>query len=226
MYAASNLDRLYLGKNAPLALVGIYGIARAIAELPTTLARRMSYQIIFPALAGTTDDDRGERLAGLARTRLLFILTACMALAFGAGISDWLIQLVYDPRYAAAGWMLAILLVGALFATLSNLNEALLLGAGRPLLSSLANLARLASLAALLPLGFAAAGFAGAVIAVALVEAFHYLFIALGQWRVRTHYFAQDALALLLSGLAFAIVTLVRELAGWNTALTGLWGGA
>lgn len=224
MYAASNLDRLYLGKVAPLALVGIYGIARAIAELPTTLARRMSYQIIFPALVGMTPGDQAERLAGLARTRLLFVVGVCGALAFGAAIGDLLIALVYDVRYAAAGWMLSVLLLGALFASLSNLNEALLLGAGKPLYSSLANLARLASLAGLLPLGFSLAGFAGAVLAVASVEALHYGYIALGQVRVKAHYFRHDALALLLAALVFCAMLVGRDMLGLGSALSGLWG--
>lgn len=224
MYAASNLDRLYLGKVAPLALVGIYGIARAIAELPTTLARRMSYQIIFPALAGATAQDMPDRLAGLARIRFLFTGGVCLALAAAAGIADFLILLVYDARYADAGWMLSVLLLGALFAALSNLNEALLLGAGKPLLSSLANLARLASLAIFLPLGFTSAGFAGAVVAVAAVEVLHYGFIALGLLRVRAHFFRHDALALSLGALMFLIILLARAALGLGNALSGMGG--
>ncbi len=226
MYAASNLDRLYLGKVAPLALVGIYGIARAIAELPTTLARRMSYQIIFPALAGATVQDMPDRLAGLAGIRFLFTGGVCVALAAAAGIADFLIILVYDSRYADAGWMLSIMLMGAWFASLSNLNEALLLGAGKPLLSSPANLARLASLAILLPLGFAGAGFAGAVVAVAAVEVLHYGFIALGQLTVRAHFFRHDALALSLGVLMFLTILLVRAALGLGTALSGMGGAA
>jgi O-antigen/teichoic acid export membrane protein len=42
MYAATNLDRLYLGQAVPLGLVGIYGIARAMAELPTNPAVELS----------------------------------------------------------------------------------------------------------------------------------------------------------------------------------------
>jgi len=224
MYAASNLDRLYLGKVAPLALVGIYGIARAIAELPTTLARRMSYQIIFPALAGATAQNMSDRLSELGGIRFLFTGGVCVALAAAAGIADFLILLIYDARYAEAGWMLCVLLLGALFAALSNLNEALILGAGKPLLSSLANLARLASLAILLPLGFAGAGFAGAVIAVAAVEVLHYGFIALGLLKVRAHFFRHDALALLLGALVFLAILLARGLFGLGNVLAGIWG--
>ncbi|MBY0582214.1 MAG: oligosaccharide flippase family protein, partial [Sphingomonas sp.] len=166
-YAATNLDRLYFGKITPLAVLGIYGIARAIAELPTTLARRMSYQIIFPALAGRDGDNLEARMAMMASSRLVFALGTCLALAAASSVADGLIALIYDRRYIAAGWMLSILLLGAMFAVLSNLNEALLLSAGRPQFSTAANLMRLVTLAVAMPSGFAVAGFGGALVALA-----------------------------------------------------------
>jgi len=175
MYAATNLDRLYLGRAVPLALVGIYGIARAMAELPTTLARRLSYQIIFPAIAGGHDDGAQVERA-MARTRLLFALGVCGALGLGTAVSDWVISLIYDPRYISAGWILGVLLLGGAFAVLSNLNEALLLAAGRPALSSFANVARLITMALCLPLGLHGLGFPGAVMAIAFTEMCQYGF--------------------------------------------------
>lgn len=220
MYAATNLDRLYLGQVAPLALVGIFGIARAIAELPTTLARRMSYQVIFPALAGA--DGRAERMAAIARPRLLFTLTVCTGLAGAAALADVLIGLVYDPRYAEAGWMLAVLLAGAVFATLSNLNEALLLGAGRPLYSSIANAMRLATLAVFLPGGYALAGFTGAVAAIAATELLQYGYIAVGLRQVGLNFRRQDALAVAAAAATFALVLVLRRALGLGGPLAGM----
>ena len=222
MYAATNLDRLYLGKVAPLALLGIYGIARAIAELPTTLARRMSYQIIFPALAGIDSDDRHAQMAAIRRSRTVFALGVCIGLAGAAGIADVLIRLIYDPRYIEASWMLAVLLIGAVFAVLSNLNEALLLSAGRPFYSSVANVARLATLAILLPTGYALAGFTGAVVAVAATEMLQYCYIGVGLHRVRMNFWRQDWLAIGLGLLLFVGIVAVRGCCGWGDPLAGM----
>lgn len=225
MYAATNLDRLYLGRIAPLALLGIYGIARAIAELPTTLARRMSYQIIFPALAGIATDDRRAQMAAIGRSRTVLALGVCASLAGAAGIADVLIRVVYDPRYAAASWMLAVLLLGAVFAVLSNLNEALLLSAGQPFYSSVANVTRLATLALLLPTGYAVAGFGGAVGAVAATELLQYGYIAIGLHRVRMAFWREDALAIGVALLLFVAILLVRAHLGLGDPLAG-WGNA
>jgi O-antigen/teichoic acid export membrane protein len=222
MYAATNLDRLYLGKVAPLALLGIYGIARAIAELPTTLARRMSYQIIFPALASVSDDDRAGQMVAIARSRALFALAVCGGLGFAAAIADGLIVLIYDPRYQQASWMLSVLLCGAVFAVLSNLNEALLLSAGRPIYGSIANLTRLVTLALLLPTGYALAGFAGAVVAVAATELLQYGYIAVGLHRVRMNFWRQDAMAIGAAVAVIAIVLAIRWQLGLGSPLGGM----
>lgn len=222
MYAATNLDRLYLGRVVPLALLGIYGIARAIAELPTTLARRMSYQIIFPALAAASEEGQAGAMAAIGRSRGPFVLAAAAGLALAASVADLLIGAIYDPRYAGAGWMLAVLLGGAVFAVLSNLNEALLLSAGRPLFSSIANLLRLATLAILLPTGFALAGFAGAVAAVAVTELCQYGYVATGLRAVGMHFRRQDAMAIGVAAAVFALVVAVRWQFGLGDPLAGM----
>lgn len=222
MYAATNLDRLYLGRIAPLALLGIYGIARAIAELPTTLARRMSYQIIFPALAGSTGSERNARMAIMASSRRVFTLGACLGLATTSAIADRIIAIVYDPRYIQAGWMVSVLLLGAVFAVLSNLNEALLLSAGRPQFSSLANLLRLLTLSVGLPVGFATAGFPGAIVMLALTEVLQYGYIAIGLQRVRLHFWRQDFIALGGSIVLFVGILAARQGLGLGTPFAAM----
>ncbi|WP_315764546.1 oligosaccharide flippase family protein [Sphingomonas sp. Y38-1Y] len=221
-YAATYLDRLYLGRVAPLALVGIYGIARAVAEVPTSMARRMSYQVVFPALAGATDADRGDRLKALGTSRLWFTLALCMGLAATSALGDVIVRLIYDHRYEGAGWMLSILLMGGVMAVLSNLNEALLLSAGRPHYSTIANVTRLATLAVLMPSGFAFAGVPGAIVAVAATELLQYGYIGVGLTRVRMAFWRQDAAVLAASAGLFAAILAVRAAAGWGSPLAAM----
>ena len=121
--------------------------------------------------------------------------------------------------------MLSILLMGGVFAVLSNLNEALLLSAGRPLYSSIANALRFATMAVLLPGGLALGGFAGAIVAIALTELLQYAYIAVGQQRVGLHFWRQDMAALVAAMLCFATLLLLRLTMGWGDPLAGLWGG-
>jgi len=224
MYAATNLDRLYFGRVVPLSLIGVYGLARSIAELPTNLSRRISYQIIFPAMAqARVESERAPVLRQIAKTRGGFVLLACCGLAVGAGVSDYMVATLYDPRYASTGWMLAVLLTGSIFAVLSNLNEALLLGAGKPAYSSYANLMRLITLAIGIPLGFFLGGFPLAVCAVAMTELLQYCYNAIGMWRASVGFWAQDGLAV-LSALALLATTLVlRQWFGLGSPFQLIW---
>ena len=216
-YAASNVDRLYLGAVVPLGLLGIYGIARTIAELPTTLARRIGYQVVFPSLAGARNQGEADGRRHIARTRLAFVVATCSAIGLVAAGGDWLIALVYDARYRETGWMLTVLLLGSVFAILSNLNEALLLAGGRPAYSTYANLLRLMTLAAGVVGGFKLAGMPGAVAAVALAELCQYGYIAAGQLRIGQGFWKQDVAAVLAAACLFAALVALRQALGWGT---------
>lgn len=216
-FAASNIDRLYLGAVVPLALLGIYGIARTIAELPTTLARRISYQVVFPSLAGARNRGEKDGRPAIAKTRLAFVLATCGGIGIAASGGDLLISLVYDPRYQAAGWMLTVLLLGSVFAILSNLNEGLLLAGGRPAYSTYANSLRFVTLTSGVIGGYALAGMVGAVIAVALAEVCQYVFIGLGQRRIGQTFWKQDSAAIVAALGLFAALVALRVAMGWGT---------
>lgn len=203
VYAATNLDRMYLGKMAPLGILGIYGLARTIAELPSTLAGRLSYQIVFPVIAISRTQSNAAIRGQLATTRWRFLLVASILMASGIAWSDWAVKIIYDPRYHQAGWMLFVLLIGAWFSTLSSLNEAILLGFGQPAYNGLANGARLAVIAAALPLGYWHYGLGGAIIAVGASEISRYVFVAMGQQRIRFSFWTQDGMA---TGLLTAMI--------------------
>lgn len=212
MYVSTNFDRLYLGRISPLHLLGIYGIARTISDLPTTLARRLSYQVIFPALAAAGTEGSTSTLAELRSTRLKFLLLAAAALGVGSALADVAIGLLFDPRYHEAGWMLSLLLIGGTFSVLSTLNEAMLLGAGRPAFTSATNVLRFAFLAVALPVGYHLAGFFGAIAASILSEAARYVFVGIGQRRIGMTFWQQDAAALVVA-LASALLVAAARLA-------------
>lgn len=213
MYASTNFDRLYLGRMVPFYLLGIYGIARTISDLPTTLSRRLSYQVIFPVLAAARPGDDGAMLAELARTRYRFVLLAALVMGMGIGVADIAVRILYDHRYVEAGWMLSLLLIGAWFSVLSTLNEAMLLGAGKPAFNSATNILRFAVLAIVLPAGYYLLGFPGAVGAAILSELARYIFVGIGQHRLKLGFWTQDGVATLL------VVLVVLACLGMRMAL-------
>lgn len=210
VYVSTNFDRLYLGGIAPLYLLGIYGIARTISDLPTILARRLSYQVIFPALAAAGASGSASTIAELRSTRVKFVLLAAAALGGGSALADIAIQVLFDPRYHEAGWMLSLLLIGAMFSVLSTLNEAMLLGAGRPAFTSATNILRFVVLALALPAGYYLVGFPGAIAAIILSEAARYVFVGIGQYRIRQTFWLQDAMAVVAALAVAALVVSIR----------------
>jgi O-antigen/teichoic acid export membrane protein len=207
VYAATNLDRLVLGRLAPLDVLGMYGLARIIADLPSALTGRLSHQLVFPALAAAQASKGIERTA-LSRPRLRFILLGSVAIGTGIAWADVAILVLYDPRYSGAGWMLSLLLVAAWFSVAATLGEAVLLGFGRPAFMSLANLTRLIALAAGLPVAYTTYGMAGAIGAFLVAEMVRYCFINLGQARVGQVFLGQD-----LMGAVCAATTALAWLA-------------
>lgn len=200
-FACANSDRLYLATVTSLAVLGVYGIARNIADLPTALVVRLAYFIVFPMVSSSTAPRDSHRREA-ARPRLLFLLLAVAGLSVAIAGADLVIGRIYDMRYHAAGWMLSILLLGVWISVLCCLNEAVLLGFGKPRYVAWANGFKLIALAVGLPLSFHASGLFGAVCLIAASDIFRYVPLLLGQKRERFSFFIQDVLlTILLLGL-------------------------
>lgn len=121
-------DKLFLGRVVSLADLGIYNIAFFLSAFPGMLGGVLADRILFPLYRELPPSGGHRNLAKISRARNLLtggqmILYAILAFA---GIS--LIDLMYDPRYVAAGPMLIIL-------TLAQMPAAILIGSSKLLLA-------------------------------------------------------------------------------------------
>jgi O-antigen/teichoic acid export membrane protein len=207
IYLSGNLDRLYLAEALPLALLGVYGIARSLADMLTSLVVTLGNSLIFPSVA-KSDLSRQELRARLNRLRGTSLFAAAIGISFFAAVSGAIIEFVYDERYHAAGAMLPLLCLGVWFAVLCTLSESVFLGIGRPAYGAIANGAKLAWLCVALPLGVAWFGLTGALLGLAAGEAVRY--VALSVYKVR-------------EGLSFAGQDLLMTLLGLGTFLLCRW---
>lgn len=210
-YASVYVDRLFLGRVVTLSTLGVYGLARVIAELPNTVAGRLAFQVIFPFVARHDNDFAVGSAARreFARLRRNFLLLVLLGIAILMGWSDWAVVLLYGHRYAAAGWMLCLLLVGTWVAVLSSLNEAAIFGRGLPRNVSFANVTRFVMMAVILPIGFALWGLHGVFLALPASELMRYLILMRAQIRLRMTFVIQDVMLsfglLALFGCSLAI---------------------
>jgi O-antigen/teichoic acid export membrane protein len=196
-FLSTNFDRLYLAKLIPLELLGVYGIARTLSGMVSSAVLQLASNVIFPFIASHSHTPRTELHALLAPTRLKFLVLIGFGLSILAAIGDMAIKILYDQRYQAASWMLPILIIGAWFSILSNLNESSLMGLGKPNYSALGNGAKFGFLFIGLVFGFGWYGVPGGVIAVAISDLGRYVPIFVGQTRERFSYGRQDILVTL-----------------------------
>lgn len=218
MFLCASFDRLYIGTVAPLAVVGVYGIARALSDMPTFLAARIGYSVIFPVVSSAQSTARVDVRAQLSGVRFKLLFVAAAGVAFGISIADIVVSFVYDARYHDAAWMLPLLLFGVWPAILCSISEYALLGFGKPMYGVIGNGLKLAYYLIALPLAFHHLGIFGAIVAIALSDLGRYAAIGVGQRREHFSFLIQDGAATIIFMSLIVAISWTRFLAGFGTA--------
>jgi O-antigen/teichoic acid export membrane protein len=221
-FFAGNIDRLYFGKVVPLALLGIYGIARNISDLFSAVSGQIGSGVVFPFIASHAGTPRETLHRELKPIRMKFLLLMAIGCSLIVSTADFAIKLLYDARYHAATWMLPILVIGSWFSMIAALNESTILGLGRPSYTALANGVRLILLLVALPLSFAIAGLSGSVIALALVEACRCIPLYVGQRRERFSFGGQDVSVTIMMFMLTGALEWARWASGFGTSFDSL----
>lgn len=216
-FLAMNFDRLYFADAIPIALLGVYGIARTFADAIMQLFGRLGNLLIFPKISASA-----QRGADLRRTigpmRLAALLLVATGLAMGIALADQFIYLVYDERYSAAGFFLPVLLVGTWFSILGTMADAMMMGVGKPSGVAFSNGAKLIILVITLPIVLAQYGINAALAVFIFAEAARYAVLVWRKRRVGIGFIRQDILATVVF---FVMILAFREL----TMIVGLTGG-
>lgn len=178
MYLASQADRLILGKKIPLALLGVYGIAVALASIPPQAIVRIGASVLFPAFSRLVH--RPDFKKAYLRARYPLMLAGGVTISGLIACGPALIRVLYDRRYQEAGWTLQYLAVASWFQILESINNPALLALGRFGWQVVNNLSKLTSFVVLVPLGFRFGGFQGLLIALAASDLVKYLVAQIG----------------------------------------------
>jgi O-antigen/teichoic acid export membrane protein len=121
-----------------------------------------------------------------------------------------IIEILYDPRYHSAGWMLQLLAVCGWFQVLQVSNGSALLALGSPKSIAASNVAKLVTMVTCIPLGFWAGGrmwvggLAGAIVGMILADVLKYAVTAAAARRKGLRMVAKDVLLSLLVGATAA----------------------
>lgn len=206
-FFATNFDRLYFAKQISLSQLGVYGIARSLADMVTGFVQRCTNFVLYPTVAAAGLAPAALRQRILRGRRTLLLAAAIFMGAFVA-LSDVAVHLLYDARWSEAATILPILCIGVWFGILTATNDAILLGLSRPAYTAISNAAKLATYVIGVPLAFYLYGFVACVIVISAGEIVKYVALWILSHKERLH-FGRDDLALTL---AFGVTAvLVRQ---------------
>ncbi len=168
-FLAANGDRVLLGGLVTIREFGLYSIAAIMAGVLQNIANAVCNSIVFPALS----EVHRERPRELPKTFERFQWGYDAMIVFPSAVlimaAQTLIDLIYDPRYHDAGWMVMLLSAGVI-GVRYLVVEVGYMAVNKTKYQAYANLLRLVALVAGLVLGRHFFGVVGAVAGVALSQ--------------------------------------------------------
>lgn len=191
-FLAGQSDRLIFGKMIPMEILGVYSIALMLATLPTQAVLKLGTSVVFPAYSRLASRDDFKVLFWRVRLPLLVGGAALVTGLVAAG--PFLVGLIYDPRYAQAGWILQFLAAAAWFQILEVTNGAALLAKGHARWIAAGSAAKVTGMVLLIPVGFHVDAFRGALVGMVAAEALKYATVALGAGLAGLPGFGRDLL--------------------------------
>ena len=191
-FLCSQADRLILGKIFTLTMLGIYGIAFSLGDMPRQVIIAISSRVIFPSISLLAKLPREELRAKILNNRKLILIPLAVGLAIFVTFGDQLILILYRKEYAAASWMMPILALGIWHTTLYSMMGSCLLAVGKSQYPAMGSLLTFVNLCISIPLAYHLKGNLGAVIAIALGDLPTYAVINYGLWREGLTCFWQD----------------------------------
>jgi O-antigen/teichoic acid export membrane protein len=212
----SQADRLILGKLFDWKLLGIYGVAFRLSDMPRHVIMGIGRKVIIPSISILPADlPREELRPKILKNRNLILIPLAIALAIFVSCADQLILIFYGDKYVVYSWMIPILAVGIWHRTLHNLMGSCLLAVGKSQYPAMGNLLTFVNLCIGIPLGYHLKGNLGALIAVAVSDIPTYVVITYGLWREKLSCFWQDIqLTALFVGVLAAIILCRYALGG------------
>ena len=166
-FLVNSADRLILGALVSSTVLGVYAIAFLLFSAVEQVLVKIIGDVSFPALSEVARERPAALRSVYYRFHLAVGLPACFAAGLLVAAAEPLVAVLYDPRYAEAGWMLqtlAIALVTLPFRVATQCFVVL----GEPAQMSAICAIRLVALCAAVPLGWHFFGLPGALWAIVL----------------------------------------------------------
>lgn len=221
-FLAEQTDRLILGKLISFKLLGVYGIAFALADIPRQVVLAISGKVIFPAFSQLADLPRPEFRAKILKNRSPILLAVAAGLSLLVSFGDFLILVLYDRRYEGAAWMLPLLALGIWPRLLTQTIDQVFFAIGKTSYPAFASFCKFGFMIIGLPLAFQLGGLPAAIVVIALNDIPYYLPILYGLQREKLSVIQQDIKATAIFIGLITVLVAGRIVLGFGTPLDGL----
>jgi O-antigen/teichoic acid export membrane protein len=208
-FFASQADRLILGKLVSFSVLGVYGIAYSVSDIPRAVINAFAQKVGYPFIANMAHLPIADFRTTFLRYRLRALLVGAAMLCLMVHLGGFLITKIYDQRYHAASWMVPVLALGLWHTLMYATTMPALFSRGKSHYAAIGNATYCITVVAAIPLAFIHFGMFGAVVAVAAGDFPLYLVTVAGASREGISTWRQDIQAtsvfLVLLGLGLVI---------------------
>lgn len=194
-FFASQADRLILGKLISFSLLGVYGIAYSVSDIPRAVIYAFANRVGFPFIARMAHLPVAEFRREFLRYRFPVLLMGAVLLCLMVHLGGLLVTRVYDHRYHAASWIVPVLALGLWHTLMYQTTMPALLSLGKSQYQAIGNAFYFAAAVTAIPLAFHFYGMFGAVVAVTAGDLPFYFVLVAAASREGVSTWKQDLLA-------------------------------
>lgn len=214
-FLASQGDRLLLGYFLDKAMLGVYGVAALLAAAGMALIDQVVRGVMFPAYGRVWRERPDDLRRVFYQSRRFADAALVMPSMMMVGCGAMVVLVLFDARYAAAGWMFEALALRAAMSVIAINGECVLVAKDGPQYIFYMHTARATWIIAGMAAGWALAGLEGVVWAVALSEmaALAVMYVGLMRHRLLRVTAELPTLALAAAGL---LIGWALEAALWS----------
>jgi O-antigen/teichoic acid export membrane protein len=225
-FLASQSDRLILPKLLPKSIafqvLGVYGIAWSLSDLPRQIIAMFSSKVGFPFIARFAHQPRPDFRKVLLKYRMMVLAVGAVLLTFTICVGDIFILHVYKKPYHGAAWMIAIFGLGLWHTLLYNTTSPAIMSLQKSHYNALANLLYFVTLVSLLPLGYSYFGIVGAVAAAAISDLPMYIVNVYASYQEGLGMLRQDGLMTLVFAGTLVLGFAIRHAFGLGLPFPGM----
>lgn len=129
-FVAGRGSQAVQGILVPLDILGLLVIAANLAWLPGDVIQRVLNAAVFPAFTRVVRERPGDLSRVITRTQIVLVTLLLPIFVLIAVLSQWIVDLLYDPRYSEAGAFMTIMALNGAVSVLPLVQMSAILALG------------------------------------------------------------------------------------------------